>query len=86
LATTLIRDLEVLMPLQRFKYGREKGDEPFSADAIGSVPDREQRVLDLWSIAVWTGVLRCMLHLLGVVEEPHSIFAIVASRSSTCIK
>jgi hypothetical protein len=86
LVTALIRDLKVLMPLQRFKQGRKKGDEPFSADAIGSVPGQEQRVLDLRSISAQTGALRCMLHLLGVVEEPHCILAIVSSRSSKCIK
>ena len=44
-------DLEVLMPFQCFYQGREKGDEPFGADAVGSVPDQEERVLDVRSIA-----------------------------------
>jgi len=40
----------MLMPLQRFYQGREKGDEAFGADTVGGVPDQEERVLDFRSI------------------------------------
>ncbi len=40
----------MLMPLQRFDQRGEKGDEPFGADAVGGVPDQEQRVLDFWPV------------------------------------
>ncbi len=39
------------MSLKRLYQGREKGDEAFGADAVGGVPDQEQRVLDVRTIA-----------------------------------
>ena len=33
------------MPFQRFKERGEKGNESFGADAVGGVPDQEERVL-----------------------------------------
>jgi hypothetical protein len=43
----LLRNVEVLMPLQRFNEYGEKGDEAFGADAVGGIPGQEERVLDL---------------------------------------
>ena len=37
--------------LSLYLPGREKGDKAFSADAVGSILDQEERVLDFWSIA-----------------------------------
>jgi hypothetical protein len=50
LASALLHEVEMLMPLQRFYQGREKGDEAFGADMVGGVPDQEERVLDFRSI------------------------------------
>lgn len=50
LASALIRDVKVFMSLQGFYQSREKRDEPFGTDAIGSVPEQEQRLLDFWAV------------------------------------
>ena len=71
---------QMLMPLQRFDQRGEKRDETFGADAVGSVPDQEQGVLDVWSVMVSASVLRSGLHLFCMVEEMHGVLAIVASR------
>ena len=52
LAPALLSEVEMLMPLQRFDKRGEKRDEAFGADAVGGVPDQEQRVLDFWSVMV----------------------------------
>ena len=43
----LLRNVEVLMLLQRVNEYGEKGDEAFGADAVGGIPGQEERVLDL---------------------------------------
>jgi hypothetical protein len=48
LVSTCFRDLKMLMPLQRFDERGQKRNEPFGANAIGRVPDQEQRMLDVW--------------------------------------
>ena len=70
--------VEMLMPLQRFDQRGEKGYEAFGADAVGGVPDQEQRVLDFWSVMAWAGVLRGGLPHFRMVEEIHGVLAIVA--------
>ena len=80
MAAALIREVEMLMPLQRFDQRGEKRDEPFSADPVGSVPDQEQGVLDFWPVMAWARVLRGGLLHFRMVEEPHRVFAIVARR------
>jgi hypothetical protein len=47
LAAALLCEVKVLMPFQRFYQGREKRHEPFGADAVGGVPDQEERMLDV---------------------------------------
>ena len=42
LASALLCQVEMLMPLQRFDQRGEKRDEAFGADAVGGVPDQEQ--------------------------------------------
>ena len=74
------------MPLQCIYQRREKGHEAFGADAVGSVPDQEQGVLDVWPVAAWTGVLREGLTLFGMVEEPYGVLTIITSRSSKSIQ
>jgi hypothetical protein len=86
LLSALLREVKMLMPLKRFDEGGEKGDEPFCADAVGGMPDQEQRVLNLWSITTRARALRCGLHLFCMVEEPHRVLAIVSSRGRKCIK
>ena len=49
LASALLCQVEVLIPLQCFNERGEKGDEAFGADAVGGLPGQEQRVLDVWS-------------------------------------
>jgi len=49
LPSALLRDVEVLMPLQDIDQGGQERDQTFGADAIGSVPDQEERVLDIFS-------------------------------------
>ncbi len=39
------------MPFQGLNERGEKGHEAFGADAVGGVPDQEERMLDVWSIA-----------------------------------
>ena len=86
LAAALLGEVEMLMPLQRFDQRGEKRDEAFGADAVGGVPDQEQRVLDVWSVMAWAGVLRGGLHLFCMVEEPHRVLAIVSGRCRKGIK
>lgn len=50
LASTLLREVEVPVPLQRFNEGEQKRDEPFGTDLIGSAPCLMEGVLDRWSI------------------------------------
>ena len=66
------------MPFQCFYQGREKGNEPLGADAVSGMPDQEQRVLDLWSIAAQMEAPMPLLHLFGMVEQPPRIFAHIA--------
>jgi hypothetical protein len=80
LFSALLREVEMLMPFQRLKERGEKGNEAFGADAVGGVPDQEQRVLHVWSVLARTGALKGGLHLLRMVEKPHRILAIVSSR------
>ena len=80
LSSALFRDLEVFMPLQRFKEDGEKRDKPFGADAVGGVPHQEQRVLDVWPILSRTRALQCLLHLFCMVEEPPGVSTMVPSR------
>ena len=68
------------MPLQRFNEDGEKGDKAFGADAVGGVPGQKQRVLDLWSVMPLADVLRGGLLHFRMVEEPHGVLAIIASR------
>jgi hypothetical protein len=77
LTPALLGEMEMLMPLQRFDERREKGDEPFGADAVGGVPHQEQRVLDVWPVMAWA--LRGRMLFLRMVEEPHGVLAIVSS-------
>jgi hypothetical protein len=49
LPSALLRDVEMLMPLQRFYQGREKGNESFGTNPVGCIPDQEERVLDFRS-------------------------------------
>jgi hypothetical protein len=58
LASALLGQVEMLMPLQRFDKRGEKRDETFGADTVGGVPDQEQRVLDFWPVMAWTWTLR----------------------------
>ena len=39
LPAALLSEVEMLMPFQRLDQRREKGNEPFGADAVGSVPN-----------------------------------------------
>jgi hypothetical protein len=73
------REVEVLMPLQRFDNHGKKRDEAFGANAIGRVPDQEQRMLDFWPILSRTWVLQCLLRLFCMVEEPPGIGTMVSS-------
>ncbi len=68
------------MPLQCFDQRREKGHEAFGADAVGGMPGQEKRVLDIWSVMAWPGVLRCGVLRLRMVKEPHGVLAIVPGR------
>ena len=56
----------MLMVLQRLYQGREIWDDP-----VGDMPDKEQRVLDVWP--VMARALRCGLPLFRMVEEPHHV-------------
>jgi len=79
LASALLCDLEMLMPLQITEECGEKGDEPFGADPVGCMPDKEQRVLDFRSIPAKVWTLKCVVYLLCMVEEPHCVFTHIAS-------
>ena len=68
------------MPFQRLNERGEKRHAAFGADAVGGVPDQQQRVLDVWPVMARTGALRDGLHLLRMVEKLHRILAIVSSR------
>src|SRR5258706_8966749 len=66
------------MSLQRVKNAGQKGDESFGTDAVGSVPGQKQRVLDFPSILARTCVRWYVQHVLGMIEQPHSIAAMIA--------
>ena len=68
----------MLMPLQRFDQRGEKRDEAFGADAVGGMPEQEQGVLDFWPVMAWARALRCGVLHFRMVEELHSVLAIVA--------
>ena len=70
----------------RFDEYGEKGHEAFGANAIGGVPDQEERVLDFRSVMARAGTLKCVLHLSGMVEEPHGVLAMVSCRCCKGIK
>jgi hypothetical protein len=72
--------VEMLMPLQRFDQRGEKGHETFGADTVGGVPDQEQGMLDFRSVMASAGVLKRGLPYFRMVEEPHGVLAIIASR------
>jgi hypothetical protein len=78
LAAALLDQVEMFMPLQRFKQGREKGHEAFGADTVGGVPDQEQGVLDFLPVMAWARTMRDGLLHFCMVEEPHRVFAIVS--------
>jgi len=84
LAAALLCDVEMLMPLQHFYQGGEKGDEPFGADAVGGVPSQEENMLDFWPIPRWAWTLKRLLHLFSMVEEPPRVFTIVSSSALFC--
>ena len=51
LASALLGEVQMSMPLQRFNESWQKGNEPFGTDLIGGVPYQVESLLDLWSIA-----------------------------------
>ena len=64
--------------LSPYLPGREKGDKAFSADAVGSILDQEERVLDFWSIAAQMWAPIRLLHLFGMIEKPPGVFRHIA--------
>ena len=76
----------MFVPFQRFDERGEKGNEAFGADAVGGIPDQEQRVLDVWPIMARAWALRCGLYLFRMIEEPYRVLAIVSSRCCKGIK
>lgn len=86
MAAALFSEVAVLMPLQRLNERGEKGHESFGADAIGGVPDQKERMLDIWPVAARALARRGGLLHLGMVEEPHGVLTIIASRSSKGIQ
>jgi hypothetical protein len=70
----------MFMPLQGFDKGGKKRDEAFGTDAVGGVPDQEQRVLDFRSILSRTWALKCLLYFFCMVEEPPRVCTMVSSR------
>lgn len=79
LPSALLGDLEMLVSFQRFDNRGKKRDEAFGANAIGRVPDQEQRMLDFWPILSRTWALKCLLRLFCMVEEPPRICTMVSS-------
>src|SRR5205823_13636271 len=79
-ASTFLCKVGALMPLQGFDERGEIGDESFGADAVGGVPDQEERVLDVWPVVARVLKLRWVLSFLRMVEEPHRVLAIVSCR------
>jgi hypothetical protein len=63
------------MPFQGLDEAWEKRHEPLATDAIGRVPDQEERVLDLWSIALLPPRTNRILFGISVVEQPHRVAA-----------
>jgi len=86
LASTFLRDLEMLMPLQGVDEREQKRYEAFGANAIGRVPDQEQRVLDFWPIPARAWTLKRLLHLFCMVEKPPGVFAHIAGGCDKGIK
>jgi hypothetical protein len=86
LAAALLREVEMLMLLQRFDERGEKGDELFGINPVGCVLYLEQRMLDFWSVLSRAWALRRVLHLFCMVEEPYRVLAIVSSGCGKCIK
>ena len=86
LPSALLRDVEVLMPLQGIDQDGQERDQSFGADAVGGVPDQEERVLDVRPVLARVLALRCGLHLFRMVEEPHRVLTIVSSRCRKGIK
>jgi hypothetical protein len=87
LASTLLGQVEMLMPLQGFDKVGKKRDESFGTDAVGDMPDQEQSVLDLRSILARALVCRRVQHILGMVEQPHHIATMTTrslSKVSSC--
>jgi hypothetical protein len=70
----------------RFYQDREKRHEAFGANAIGRIPNQEQRMLDVRSILAKAWARKRRLHLHCMVEEPHRIFTNIAGTSDKCIK
>jgi hypothetical protein len=56
LAATLLREVEMLLPLKRFDERGKKRHKVFGADTFSGMPDQEKRVLDCLSrLAVGAG-------------------------------
>jgi hypothetical protein len=56
LAAALLREVEMLLPLNRFDERGKKRHKVFGADAVGGMPDQEMRELDCLSrLAVGAG-------------------------------
>ena len=68
----------MLIPFQRFDERGQKRHEAFGANAIGGVPDQEQRVLDFWPILARAWTLKRLLHLFCMVEKPPGVFTHIA--------
>jgi hypothetical protein len=80
LSSTFLCEVEVLMPLQRFDERGEKRDQAFDANAVGGVPDQEQRVLNVRTILSRTWPLQYLLHFFYMVEQPSGVSTMVSSR------
>ena len=86
LVATLLREMQMPMPLQRSDQGGEEGDQSFGTDLIGRFPGQEQGLLYFWSIIREMCPLTAWFRLLWMVEEVNGIFTHVAGDGDECIQ
>ena len=72
----------MLVPLHRLNRCRKKRNQPFATQMIGLLPHLHQCRFDLGPVHTARGLFRHLVLLLGMVQEPHGIFAMIARQTN----